>query len=284
VTGRYRQASGPSFRDVAALGYLGPSQSAVVLVRPTPSDPSPLGFGVRCTVSTLMTGLWRAPDGTVFTVDRDGRARWAADPWDAEGWLQQELDLCFYGVTGVSSSHVWAWGDRPSDGASLVRRWDGRDWKPITAPGFSIGAASVGDAPWVAGEHGWVARFDGDRWTAVRIAGAVDIVAMHATGSSVCVVDRDGRLYQGDVSGFEAVGQVPVAPSAVASWRGALWVGAGSKGLWRVVDGVAECVRADRHCRSLDAREELVVGCDDVISGSPDGVRFPATGRGLLDA
>lgn len=280
---RYRQASGPSFRECAALGYLSADRSAVVLVRPTPVGPTPLAFGVRCVVDTLMTGLWRAPDGTVFTVDRDGVVRWAADPWNVDGWLQQQLDLCFLGVTGAASGQeVWAWGVRGHDGASLLRRWDGREWRPIGAPGFGIAAACVGNAPWVAGEEGWVARFDGGGWTAVRV-GEIDIVAVHAVGDVLYAADADGQLWMGDETGFGGCGRVPARPLALAAWRGSLWVGAGGQGLFRVTEGDATCVRSDRHCRSLEARDELVIGCDAVISGSPDGERFPATGRGLLD-
>lgn len=303
---RYRASSGPRFLESASLGYLDRGRSAVVLVRPTPGARTPVELGVRCVVPTLLTGLWRADDGSVFVADRDGFVRWSADPWDDARWQQQELDLVFHGVQGASSRHVWAWGQRPMDGASLVRRYDGRSWKAVGAPGFGIAAIAVGDQVWCAGEGGQLARFDGSGWTVLALADGVDLVALHApparsdlegarplrhpyeTGAhGVVVAAADGRVLhvQVDASAerVRVVGQVPVRPFAVAVWRGAVWVGAGEQGLWQLTDGAARCVRDDRLCRSLDARDELVIGCDDVISGSPDGARFPATGRGFLD-
>jgi hypothetical protein len=294
-TRRYRQASGPSFLDSAALGYLDGGRSAVVLVRATPQAPTPVELGVRCLVPTLLTGLWRAPDGAVFTADRDGFVRWSADPWGDQGWQQQELDLVFHGVHGHTSRHVWAWGVRPHDGASLLRRFDGRTWKAVGAPGFAVAAMSVGAQVWCAGEGGQLARFDGSGWTVLQMADGADLVALHGPDDApgVLVAAADGRIVHcGDpdpaapgagAPPVRVLGQLPVRPHAVAWWRGEVWVGAGEQGLWCLRDGEPTCVRADRRCRSIDARSELVLGCDDVISGSPDGVRFPATGRGFLD-
>ncbi len=284
---RYREASGRSFLDCAALGYLDGDRSAVVLVKESPGSPMPVELGVRCVVPTLLTGLWRADDGTVFTADRHGFVRWNADPWRGDSWQQQELDLVFHGVVGENERHVWAFGVRSSDGASLLRRFDGREWKAVAAPGFGIAAMAVGRRVWCAGEGGHLARFDGTGWTLLQLADGLDLVALHAGPAGVVAAASDGSIRvvpdDDDSDQVRVLGTVPVRPHAVAIWAGAVWVGAGELGLWRLVDGRAACVRADRACRSLDARHDLLVGCDDVISGTSDGARFPATGRGFLD-
>ena len=284
---RYRQASGRSFLDCAALGYLDGDRSAVVLVRETPGAPTPVELGVRCVVPTLLTGLWRADDGTVFTADGQGFVRWSSDPWCGDRWQQQELDLVFHGVAGEHERHVWAWGGRPSDGASLLRRFDGRAWKAVAAPGFRIAAMAVGRGVWCAGEGGHLARFDGTGWTVLQLGDGLDLVALHAGPGGLVAAAADGSILgvpdEDERDPVCLLGAAPVRPHAVAVWRGAVWVGGGDQGLWRLAGGEATCVRPDRHCRSLDARHELVIGCDEVISGSSDGARFPATGRGFLD-
>jgi len=281
--------------EAAALGYLDDGRSGVVLVRETPGASTPVELGVRCIVPTLLTGLWRALDGSVFTADRDGFVRWSANPWGDDRWQQQELDLVFHGVQGQSARHVWAWGVRANDGASLLRRFDGRSWKAVGAPGFAVSAVSVATQVWCAGEGGHLARFDGSGWTVLQLADGVDLVALHGSdaGSGVVVAAADGRVFhvpdpgpsgdEGEAAPVQVLGQLPVRPFAVAAWGGTIWVGAGDEGLWRLDGGQPSCVRADRVCRSLDARAELVIGCDDVISGTRDGSRFPATGRSFLD-
>ena len=91
----------------ASLGYLDADRSAVVLVRATPHAPNPVEMGVRGMVPTLLTGLWRADDGTVFTTDREGYVRWNPDPWTEPQWQQQELDLVLRGIHGrLSLIHI----------------------------------------------------------------------------------------------------------------------------------------------------------------------------------
>jgi len=282
VSGRYRCLSGSRFDDAAALAYVGPAESGVLLTRPGRPGGPPVELGLRLVRPTLLTGLWRSPAGRVWVVDRDGWVRWCDDPWPHDApWGQLELDLAFRGVTGAGEE-AWAWGDRPSDGASLVRRYDGRKWKPVTAPGFAVRAMACGEHTWAVGHDGWVARYDVDRWTVLAAAPGRELVSACVVPGGVIVGAADGEVFQGGVDGFRTVAKVGGPALALASWRGAVWVGCGPAGLFRCDGAVATLVRADRACRSLEAHEHLLIGCDEVLCSSPDGARFPAVGRGSL--
>jgi hypothetical protein len=240
-------------------------------------------LGLRLVLDTLLTGLWRDDAGRVWVVDGSGVVRWCDDPWSPEAaWGQQELDLAFEGVVGGDDG-VWAWGVRASDGASLVRRYDGRAWKPMPSPGFRVRAMASGESTWAVGDDGWVARYDRDRWTVLVGASDQRLLCAMVEGDGLICGSAEGHVFAGGVDGLASVATVPGACHAVARWRGELWVGAGPGGLFRGVSGALQVARSDRPCRSLDARgEHLVVGCDDVLCSSPDGTRFPAVGRGAL--
>jgi len=293
MSGHYRCLSGPRFDDAAALGYLGPERSCVVLTAPGLPGGPPVRLGVRLVVDTLLTGLWRSPTGSVWVTDRDGWVRWSDDPWpDDARWAQQCLDLAFRGIVGgevvtegAVGEQVWAWGARPSDGASLVRRYAAEAWRPVTAPGFAVNAVAIGGAGvWLAGADGWLARYDTDRWTLISIGREVPLTALWVGDDTVLAGGADGNIYEGGVHGFTPVAGVPAPIQAVARWGGRLWAGAGAAGLFAGVRGPLAQVRADRAARSLEAHEQLVIGCDEVLCSTPDGLRFPATGRGFLTA
>jgi len=289
MSGTYRCLSGRRFDDAACLGYLGPERSCVVLTAPgTPGGP-PVRLAARLVVPTLLTGLWRSHEGRVWVTDRDGVVRWCDDPWaDEAQWAQQELDLVFRGIAGAGDGTVWAWGTRRSDGAGLVRRYDTKAWRAVTAPGFAVRAVSASAAGvWLAGADGWVARYDTDRWTVVSVGREVPLTSVcvdPADPERVFVGAEDGNVYAGGVHGFEPFAGVPAPVHAVAHWRDRLWVGAGGAGLYAGQRGPLPVVRADRHCRSLAVGDHLMVGCDEVICSSPDGEAFPATGRGFVAA
>lgn len=275
---RYRCLSGRRFDDAAALAYLDGNRSGVMLTRPGRAGGPPVDLALRLVGDALLTGLWRGPDGTVWVVDAEGRARWSADPFDADAeWGVQELDATLRGITGGPDG-VFAWGTRPSDGAGLVRREQGRGWQALPTPGFVVQAmASGASGTWAVGEHGWVAGYRTDRW---EVVGTVEraLVSVAATGEGFLAGTDDGRVIRGDLAGHEVVGEVPGAAHAVAWWMGKVWVGAGSTGLWAGTGGF-DVVRADRACRSLEAHEALLIGCDAVLCSTEDGARFPAVGR-----
>jgi len=289
MSGTYRCLSGRRFDDAAAIGYLGPQRSCVVLTAPGPPGGPPVSLAARLVVPTLLTGLWRDPSGRVWVVDRDGVVRWCDDPWpDDARWAEQPLDLVFRGIVGGDEGVVWAWGRRRSDGASLVRRFVGGEWKPVTAPGFDVRAVAVGrgaegdEEVWLVGDAGWTARFDGDRWTVVNVGREVPLACACVTPAGVVVGGEDGNLYRGGAHGFEPVAGVPAPALAVAWWRDRIWVGTGRSGLFAGARGPLASVRTDRQCRSLEAHDHLVIGCDEVFCSSPDGQRFPATARGFV--
>ncbi len=277
---RYSHASGTSLYDCVFLAH-GPATGAVVAVRRAPPESAtPLDVGLR--LEGAFTGLWRSPSGQVWATDRDGVVWHARALWGPEAgkWTRQDLDLDPGGVVGAADDAVFVWGTRRSDGACLVRGWDGRSWKPFPSPPFAVLALDVRAGLVAVGEDGWFGRLDGPQWTVVHTGTSADLLAVDGSERQVVAGAADGSVLVGDITGFSMRFRVPGPALAVARWQGALWAGAGEHGLFR--EGAL--VRDDRRCNALEAHDELLVGCDDVVCSTPNGARFPAAGRGVVES
>lgn len=275
---RYRCASGPSLRDCAFLADDGAVTRVVAMRATPPGSPTPLEVAVR--LEGDLVDLWRSPGGRLFAVDTDG-VLWRSDgAWGTEAgrWAQQGLDLQPAGLVGAGEDLVVVWGARRSDGTALIRGFDGEAVRALPGPAFVPTALDLSAGLVAVGARGQLAAFDGQSWDE-REAGRADLLCVDASEGLV-VGAADGTVWVSDGDVLAPRFVLPGPVRAVARWRGAVWAGAGEHGLFR--DGVQ--VRADRRCTRLEAHDELLVGCDDVICSSPDGERFPAGGRGAVEA
>ena len=79
--------------------------------------------------------------------------------------------------------------------------------------------------------------------------------------------------------GFPEDLQLPSTPrAALGAWRGAIWVGEeGDLGL-AVLEG-DELVSRKSNLRAfqLDARKQLLIGCEDLVAATADAERFRGT-------
>lgn len=279
---RFLTASGPSLFDAAFLGEAGGAWWVGVVRRARQPAPMPLDIGVRHASRKRLTGLWRSPTGQLWLAGEEGVSR-NPDPWGPDGaeWTTQNLDAQLTGITGVDDRCVLARGIRPSDGHHVLRLFNGSRWNPVASPGFPLHAMEISapDRIWMAGEG--IARWDGEGLHVLELPGFIAITA--PSDDRVVAVRRDGVFGRVTLDGFEELGQIEGA-CAVAIWRGRIWIGAGSNGLWRVGGGEVVCVREDRHCIALEAHEDgLLIACADLVSSTADGERFPGGCRGVLD-
>lgn len=280
---RFLAASGPSLFDAAFLAEADDGSRWVGIVKKAaPQSRLPLDIGFRLGTRVQLTGLWRDPEGGLWVCGENG-VRTNPTPWgpEADRWELRELDAPLHGITGVDARCVLTWGIRQSDGVHVLRLFNGARWNPVGGPGFSIAACdlSAPDRIWAVG--GGIGRWDGEGWEVLDEPG---IVAVHAPSDDrVVVVREDGSFGRVTPEGLQILGHVRGA-CAIALWGGALWIGAGERGLWRAGDGELVCVRADRPCIGLEAHEDaLLVACTDLVSSTDDGKGFPGGCRGSLD-
>jgi len=276
-------ASGDSLFEAAFLGVAGGAHWVGVVRRAAAGSPMPLDIGIRLGTRTVLTDLWKAPDGTLWVVGEDGNVRVSGDPWGkhADQWEQRALDCPLYGINGVDRTCVLAHGIRESDGTHVLRLFNGARWNPLGGPEIAIETTDISapDRIWIGGDG--VARWDGQGWEVLQTPPVLDLHA--PTDDQVVVVLEDGTFGRVTPSGFAALGQIDGA-CAIAVWRGRIWIGAGENGLWRAGGGETVCVREDRHCVSLEPHPTgLMIGCSDLVSSTADGERFPGGCRGYLD-
>ncbi len=258
----YAHATGRSLFDCAVLDPRG-GTSRVVGVRGVPGATPRIGVLFEAPVG--LTGLWRTDGGGLAATDPTGTVWSTDDPW-SERWQGQPLDLALRGVHGRGDALV-VWGERRSDGASVLAASDGATWSPVPGPGFPIREARIGaGAVWAIGGDA-VACWDGEGWAVLDGIGAP--VALDAA-DEVLLAHADGTVTAGDRRGFTVVGRGPAAPAAVARWRSEIWLG-GAAGLWRLGHGA---VRSDRPVSHLDARGELLITSPGLVWATADGARF----------
>ncbi|MEU2952490.1 VCBS repeat-containing protein [Streptomyces xanthochromogenes] len=106
-------------------------------------------------------------------------------------------------VSSVDADHAWAagWKSDANGMNGLLLRWDGKTWSPITDPALpkvmewsGISAASADDV-WAYGmtaTEQFLVHYDGEKWTVVPAAGALD-----RSWPEVPVKAVPGRLFKG---------------------------------------------------------------------------------------
>jgi len=180
------------------------------------------------------------------------------------------------GVWGLDGGPVYAWGRQ--GGVPRVLRFDGAAWTELpTPPGFVVAMHGVApDVTFAVGEEGLIARWDGERWTAMESD-------TDRTLSSVFVADPSrlwicgvrGDLLEGSIHGVQHVTRSPEALLAIVWWRDQVWVGtSGELGLCTLDGDRLVSRKPNLRVTRIDARGELLLSCRDIVACTADGAAF----------
>ncbi len=300
LTTSYYRHSGTSSDAVSFLvqrfdvdvGFVaGESEShAVSLVR---DDSGTLRFWRNLSTTGWLTGLWRSLQGDLVVCSAEGalyvapaaQLRMEGDPWRV-----QETTATLMGVWGLSNKNAFAWGFE--GGRPRNFSWDGSRWAPEPSPDFIVESMHGidGQARWVSGRGGMVARFDAGRWHEFQTPVPEILVSIFVAKPGECyAVGNMGTVLEGSDAGWGVIGRIPGAVEGdlqgVAKWGDQLWIAASRLGLWRRtgVSAQFECVDPKLTAVALDVRGDLVVGCDDSIGSSTDGISFKVRGVGTVE-
>jgi hypothetical protein len=296
-------ASGPSRRDCVFIGRRNRPRYGM-----TAADGDfwvivnqPLDDGTAQTYlrwghwKNFLTGIWRSMGGVTYLSDATLPGVHIYDDVMDQGRSPRdyELDMLPEGVWGLDEQNVFAWGTRKgASGAHEypIYRWDGRDWHEMPRPGFAV-TAMHGISPeliYAAGWQGGVARWDGRGWSTLPLPTGEVLTDVFVAGpDEIYATGMNGSLLEGSASGWHVITRTRderLPFTCVAKWQGELYVGAGPLGLFRRqgASNVLDHIKPNICATSLDARVELVITCDNRVSGTDDGQNFRSSGTDLL--
>jgi hypothetical protein len=159
AVGYYTSPSGDGY---TLIEYWNGSQWSVIS-SPNPSQSSNILYGVSATSSSnaWVTGYYSPSDGGTYTLIE----HWNGSQWNLISSPSPGLNVNYlYGISAVSSVHVWAAGDYFSSSQShthtLIEQWNGLRWRKVNSPSpggfanllYASSALSATDA-WVVGEY-----------------------------------------------------------------------------------------------------------------------------------
>lgn len=254
-----------------------------------------LSFGI----SAEMTGVWVSEKGNVYLASHDGKVRHMTkikedNSADLKKISQNELHFVLNGIWGLNDELVFTWGSSWEE-SSILYSWDGKKWEKMVAPYFRI-TSMHGVSPdciYAAGYDGGVAKWDGKKWHHFIISAdelflsifVVDQKEQYAVGVNNYVMQGNGTDWNEIAQGPSFGSLLPVPLRAVAKWKDKLWIGADRNGLLCRIDDTdqLEVVKPNLAVNGIDARENLVLCCHDMIAATEDGVNFTGTSRGTVN-
>ncbi len=236
-----------------------------------------------------ITGVWFSPTGATYVVTFDGTlyTRGPAEEAAYGGWRRVDFgrEVELHGIWGIDDNDVYVWG---------------RDaWRPLMWH-LSRGAITAMPAPpgrttivrglgpellYAAGDGGFVARWDGSTWARIRLPLSRPVTGLYVGNiDDVWLTTDNGKLFEGTSHGWALRLQLDAPLYDVGRWRGAVWVAAGRRGLFRLVDRRDELapVAPDIGAIALDTRGDLLALSEDCLASSSDGSEFTVTCRDVL--
>jgi len=300
ITTKYYSVSGYTLDDCCYLGqryddkrgYQADEDECWVIVHSLDEDGD---FATQVTLGTtaLLSQLWRSPSGAVYVCDvSEGEINVNPDlnaDDSSKRWKEYDLGVTLAGVWGLDDKFVLTWGST-FEGQHHLFCFDGKKWKGLPAPEFAIRAIHGPERNFLyaVGREGGVARWDGKTWktfptptdevlTSVFVAGADEY---YATGAK-------GILLEGSAHGWGKLASCPLPKMpliGVAKWKGELWVGGGSLGLYQR-DGSKnklKLIKPALKANSFDTRKNLLIGCEEFIAQTVDGKKFTSGGEEVL--
>jgi hypothetical protein len=244
-----------------------------------------LDLGLRAYLSSL----WYSPMGATYTTASEGKLHMRR-PMEEEGFgpwspLDFGADVELHGVWGLDDQDVYVWG---------------RDaWRPLmwhvgrngvsampAPPGRTTSVRGLGpELLYAAGDHGFVARWNGSQWRRVNLPTSRPITGLFiGDADDLWLTTANGKLFEGTSHGWAVRLQFDGPLYDVARWRGAVWVAAGRRGLFRLVDRAdrLEPAALDVSAISLETRGDLLALAEDYLAFSTDGCAFEISCRDVL--
>ena len=226
-----------------------------------------------------LTGLWYSPKGNAFvcgshgeiTVLREVQADTAKTASDSV-----QLDHAWMGLWGLDEKHVIVWGDQDQS-SGVMARFDGKKWSEMPSPFHGVMAVH-GVAPdliFAVGTKGRIARWNGKAWKAATSPTPTTLTAVHVVSPDEIYACGSGRhLLEGSVHGWADTLEAEWPLSAVAKWKGDVWVAATKGGLARLKGGGLEIIKPNLESQDLDARKDLMISTPLRIAATEDGKAF----------
>lgn len=182
----------------------------------------------------VLRSVWAGPAGTAWAVGDAGLIlRWDGSAWTPE---TSGTTVALNGVWGLSAADVWAVGELDGPKARTIHRDASGTWSKVSINTTNIlrgvwGAAT--DLVFASADSGFVALWNGDRWTLTDTGASVDLLAIDGSSAAdVWVVGVNGVTRHWTGTSWAAV------PSgATTTWRG-LWAASATLA-WVVGDGGA---------------------------------------------
>lgn len=178
-------------------------------------DPLPHGNGINA--------LWFSDENDGWAAGAAGSLlRWNGTTWS---WLEETFGYTLTAVWGASADDVWVMGE----GASF--HWFNQALHRDGTIGYvSSVHGSSGRDVWAVGSSGFIAHFDGGRWTVVvsRATGLKDLNGVWAVSpNDAWAVGRDGTLLHWNGTAWSQASGVPL------SSFNAIW-GSSAADVWAV--------------------------------------------------
>jgi hypothetical protein len=282
VLHEYGSASGVNLENFHVLGY---RFDDGVGFRPDAGE-SWIVRRLGDTVSTLfskrgwMTALWQAPSGTIYVTDASSRVYVQAPESSGSSPPLEHtpLDGTLTGVWGLDEDHVFAWGRH--GGQPVMYLGHHTSWRPISAPGFVIGAHGIRrDLVFAVGEGGFIARWDGSAWHNMPSPTPRTLSRVFVESDDEVYACGHGKdLLQGSVHGWVQILTHTSPLRGVVKWQGDVWVAAGGdEGLSHLKDGKLVSVKPNLKATHLESRHALLITCPDKVVQSVDGKKFTAS-------
>lgn len=243
-----------------------------------------------------MTGIWRSPAGTVYATDADMGGLYVFQDIMDTNRPSDRVKLNGVtpeGVWGLSDDCVFVWGTRMDADRKKtypVFRFDGSAWNelaPLPHPTNRIHGVSP-DVIYACGWHGMIAKWNGGGWQEFPAPTREIVTGIHVEShDELYAVTNDGQLLEGSASGWDYSASNPLGAtpfSSVAKFAGEVFVAANELGLMRRVSGggALEVFKPKVTGVHMEARESLIVTCDNIVAGTFDGQDFKGAAKNQL--
>jgi hypothetical protein len=259
----YHHARGPSLGDFYVLGYRYDDRwdfseetgESFVLQRHEGR------FHVLHQQRGYLSSLWRTPSGGVMVAYHLGGIAHKAERGPRRDlWRFTPLDAVLQGVWGFAEDCVFAWGHNGPRG-DWLHRFDGHVWSAVPSPGPILAMhGSAPDVVFAVGLGGFIARWDGSRWSLMASPTDVPLSDVFVESPErAFAVGPSGVVLEGSVYGWTRVVERTSMQNCVARLDGTTWIGSTMEGLARLERDRLVTVDAEIKASLLDARGALLV-------------------------
>ena len=238
----------------------------------------------------FVTGVYRAPAGTLYVSDLHGRmyVQRVSSETGVRSWTMQQWGemVELHGIVGLGDELVYVWG-RDADQFRMWELFEGR-FVNMTAPPQRV-TCMHGTGPeclYAAGPAGFLSRWDGESWRRLVIRSARPATSLHVVDNNEIWLTTDmGKLFEGSRHGWGLRAEVEVPLCASFRWRDDLYVAAKEHGLWKLKGKSCELEPVDLQLPAIGfagCDEELLVLTEEYLARSTDGCDFRIVAREAL--